>query len=524
MLVLEAEDSIGGTWSANRLYPSLKSNNLLDTYEYPDFPMSSEVYGVQPGEHIPGKVLHRYLTDFAKKFGIFTRTKFNTKVDSLEPSKDGGWLLKTEDSQTFETKKVIIATGLTSQPNIPSYPGLETFGVPFFHAKDFCRNGDTVKTAQNAVVIGGGKSAMDVAYAYAESGCHVDMVIRPNGNGPVWISYPWVMGGKKRLEQLLSVRWMTWFSPCPFGGTDGWQWVRSFLHGTAIGRFIVDQFWGGLGGEVVQVNGYASDPELKKLQPWNSAFWIGSGLSIHNYDQDLFNMVKKGKINVHIADVERLTSGGTVHLSNGTDLKADVLVAATGWKKEPSIHFHNFGPAGIGLSCTPSEEADLSTKADDEILNLYPRLQNQPHLNFKPKPDPFRLYRFIVPPARINDRNIAFAGLVSYVSTAPQSNAQALWISAYFDNRLDRLASTPEEVTHEVMLHNNWGKWRHPIGYGPYLPDFVFDALPYMDLLLKDLGLKVNRKNGWFTEITEPYSPRDFVGLVDEWVESHPKA
>ena len=54
------------------------------------------------------------------------------------------------------------------------------------------------------------------------------------------------------------------------------------------------------------------------------------------------------------------------------------------------------------------------------------------------------------------------------------------------------------------------------------MPDFVFDALPYMDLLLRDLGLKVNRKAGWFTDMTEAYSPRDFVGLVDEWVESHP--
>lgn len=31
VLVIEAEDSCGGTWSANRLYPGLKSNNLLDT-------------------------------------------------------------------------------------------------------------------------------------------------------------------------------------------------------------------------------------------------------------------------------------------------------------------------------------------------------------------------------------------------------------------------------------------------------------------------------------------------------------
>lgn len=73
------------------------------------------------------------------------------------------------------------------------------------------------------------------------------------------------------------------------------------------------------------------------------------------------------------------------------------------------------------------------------------------------------------------------------------------------------------------MLHTQWGKWRYPTGYGASLPDFVFDALPYMGLLMQDLGLKVNRKNGVIAELTEAYSPRDFVGLVDEWRNAHPK-
>ena len=235
----------------------------------------------------------------------------------------------------------------------------------------------------------------------------------------------------------------------------------------------------------------------------------------------MFEMVKQGKINVHLANVERLTKN-TVHLSDGTQLSTDVLVCATGWQKDPSIQFVNFGTAGIGLPHPLPEQAKLSTAIDEKILKLYPKLQEQPALNFTTKPRPFRLYRFIVPPARIDDRNIAFAGMVSSVSTASAANAQALWISAFLDGKLDRIASTPEEVTDEVMLHTQWGKWRYPCGYGANFPDFVFDALPYMDLWLNDLGLKINRKNGWFADITEPYSPRDFVGLVDEWVEGHP--
>ena len=202
------------------MYPGLKSNNLLDTYEHPDLVMSPEVYGVQSGQHIPGTVLHRYLTDFAKKFGVYSRTEFSTKVECLEPVQGEGWLVTTNSEkgeEKIKAKKVIIATGLTSQPNLPQYEGAETFGAPIFHAKDFCKNGETVKAAENVVIVGGGKSGMDIANSYAAAGSHVDMVIRRDGSGPVWISYPWVLGGKKRLEKLLSVRMLTWFSPCPFG-------------------------------------------------------------------------------------------------------------------------------------------------------------------------------------------------------------------------------------------------------------------------------------------------------------------
>lgn len=229
-------------------------------------------------------------------------------------------------------------------------------------------------------------------------------------------------------------------------------------------------------------------------------------------------MIKRKEVTIHNADVDRLTDH-TVHLTDGTELKADVLVCSTGWRKEPSIRFLNFGTAGVGLTQTPSEQKDLTTQYDSEILSRYPRLKDQPPLNFKPKADPYRLYRFMVPPARINDRNIAFAGMVSSVSTSICASIQALWISAFLDGRLDRLAGSKEEVTREVMLHTQWGKWRYPTGYGASLPDFVFDAVPYMDLLVKDLALNPNRKAGWFTDLTEPYGPPDYKGLVDEWAE-----
>ncbi|KAI1336035.1 hypothetical protein F5Y15DRAFT_216524 [Xylariaceae sp. FL0016] len=522
--VLESAESCGGTWSKSRLYPGLKSNNMIGTYEYPDFPMSEDKYGVGPFNHIPAAVLHQYLTDFAHHFNVFDKIQFSTQVDVVEPHQDGGWRIHVTTpmgQRVVKTAKLILATGLTSTPNMPHYNKEESFDAPLFHAKDFCQEAPNLKDIKNAVVVGGAKSAYDVAYALVEDGATVDLVIRPDGHGPVWIAPPIVTPFKKRLDKLLHVRWMTWFSPCPWGAEDGWSGIRNFLHGTAIGRGIVNQFWKTLGADVVTANDYDSDPELAKLKPWNSVFWIGSGLSILNYRTSLFDLVKQGKIRVHIDNIDHLEPKKVV-LCGGQTLRADVMVCSTGWKKESPIKFRGLGEEGFGLPFSEAEKQALNEKTDHEVLTRYPVLKDQPQLKFEPKKaDPLRLYRFMVPSTYVDRRTIAFAGAVSTVSTSICATLQGQWISTYMGGNLDRLPESREEITDEIMLHTQWGKWRFPCGYGASLPDFVFEALPYTNLLLRDMGIKDRRKNGLIQELFSPYTPGDFAGLVEEWQGSH---
>ncbi len=67
------------------------------------------------------------------------------------------------------------------------------------------------------------------------------------------------------------------------------------------------------------------------------------------------------------------------------------------------------------------------------------------------------------------------------------------------------------------MLHAQWCKWRYPCGYAGALPDWVFDSIPYVDLLLKDMHLKNHRKKSWLAELISPYLPGDYAGLLEEW-------
>jgi cation diffusion facilitator CzcD-associated flavoprotein CzcO len=143
--------------------------------------MTEERFGVPPRNHVPGTVIHEYLEAYAKEFGIFEHVRFNTKVFSAEHLPEGGWILETagpEGTSKVSTHKLIVATGLTSEPIMPHIKGQEDFDRPLFHIKDFRKHEETIKTAKRVTVFGGTKSAWDAVYAYGTRGIPVDWIIR----------------------------------------------------------------------------------------------------------------------------------------------------------------------------------------------------------------------------------------------------------------------------------------------------------------------------------------------------------
>ena len=79
-----------------------------------------------------------------------------------------------------------------------------------------------------------------------------------------------------------------------------------------------------------------------------------------------------------------------------------------------------------------------------------------------------------------------------------------------------------QSTLYETALFNRFGRWRYPMGYGARFPDFVFDGIPYFDLLLSDLGLPSWRKGwSWLGELFGgSYGQADYRGLVAEWINS----
>lgn len=157
---------------------------MLGTYEYPDFPMESKRFHIKPGQHIPGETISVYLKAYADKFGITDKIRSCHKVIVAEhqETSEGGWFLTVADSKDEKVRvfarRLIIATGLTSEPWLPHFDGQESFGGRIFHGKYFQQNADTLETAKTVTIFGGTKFAWDAVYSYATAGVKVNWVIR----------------------------------------------------------------------------------------------------------------------------------------------------------------------------------------------------------------------------------------------------------------------------------------------------------------------------------------------------------
>jgi len=496
--------------------------------------MDPEVFGGKHNDHILGKTIHEYLAAFAKKYNVLDKIRFSTKVEEVQQDTEQKWIIRVTGPDGAQKKilanKLIVATGLTGNPNMPEIPGVDVFDGPVYHAKEFLQNKGLLHTAKTVAVYGASKSGWDAVYAYASAGVQVEWVVRESGRGPCWMAPMWVIGGKKWLEALVFTRLMTWLNPTVWGANDGFGPWKRFLHGSFMGRLIVNKFWNLLEQDVLDYNQFDSHPEMKKLKPWSGSFWSGTSLSILNYPTDFYDLVRNGTVRVHIGDITRL-SPHQIHLSTGETIEADALHCSTGWKHEPPIKFSPpllATKLGYPGSYDPSD-AEMTAKIDKEIISRFPMLKNQPNVtpNRDPakgplasKEMPYRLYRYTVPPATAHDRNFAVAGAFLSLGQPVAAQLQALWITAYLDGSLP-LTKSKEDMIYETELFQRFGHWRFPGGYGGKVGDFVFETLPYYDDLLGDLGLKFKRKNGWYKEITEPYGPKDYKGIVNEWIEKN---
>lgn len=128
----------------------------------------------------------------------------------------------------------------------------------------------------------------------------------------------------------------------------------------------------------------------------------------------------------------------------------------------------------------------------------------------------------MVPPAMFPDRSIVFLGYTMSLNTTLLAEVQALWAAAFLNNEFPAGSPLTTMTIADWMLettkHTEFGKWRSPrANGGRHHPNFVFDILPYLDLLLRDLGISPRRKVGFWAHWMQPHGINDYHGLITEW-------
>lgn len=506
LLVIDSDTTVGGVWSEKRLYPNLVAQVKHGLFNYTDTRMPK--HGSTKNEMVTGRMIHNYLQTYAEDHDLLRRIRFSTFVESVERC-DRGWRLRFKDStDTIETVKLLVATGVTSIPNLPELDNNDGT-IPLIHSKDLGEQWKDVKSEdiERVIVLGAAKSAYDAVYLLLEMGKKVEWVIRPHGAGPLAILPSEIFGLVSSIA-VASTRLMTYLSPSILN-TQGA--LASFFHRSTVGQYLTGTFWNVVNYASAAHAGYTVGDHVAGLKPeidgksyvyplaihrliyltnnFCSIFWANSGLGVVTLP-NFWQKIHAGNVTV-VRDEPQSISQGLLEFSSGKSLAADYIVACTGW----GDHFGMFNeilkteiglPAVSNKSTSAQVPRDLSWESEDidadksvnkqlPFIASPPGLTNPQTNNVRQRR--WRLYRRAIPIelALRNDRSLVILGQIHTVQTPLVSEMQSFWAILYLLGELD----LPEEsvMRKEVAEWNAWTRKRY-LSQGQKFPYSLYDFLP----------------------------------------------
>ena len=190
LLIVDDADSIGGVWSKERIYPNLFAQVGHGLFEYTFYPMRNE--GLTPDRYISGETISKYLYNFSHDHDIAKHVRLRTKITKVDKLDSGQWHLTSPSlSRPLCCDKLIIASGVTSQPHIVRFPN-QGFQGKIMHSADLGRQLGYLHSpaVKRVLVLGAAKSSYDAVFLLLKAGKRVEWIIREDGSGPLAIMPP----------------------------------------------------------------------------------------------------------------------------------------------------------------------------------------------------------------------------------------------------------------------------------------------------------------------------------------------
>lgn len=156
--VLDRSDRVGSSWRAH--YERLHLHTVRWTSHLGDFRMPRSF-----GPWVARADVVRYLEDFAAHYGI--EVSFGVEATRIERG-DGSWLISTASGEVIEGPVVVVATGYNHTPDLPSWPGRESFTGELLHAASY--KNPQPYAGRDVLVVGTGNSGAEIAVDLVEGG------------------------------------------------------------------------------------------------------------------------------------------------------------------------------------------------------------------------------------------------------------------------------------------------------------------------------------------------------------------
>lgn len=178
-VVLDAEDGPGGAW--RHRWRSLVMATVNRIFDLPGLPQPP----VDPREPAADAV-PRYFAAYEQEFGfpILRPVRVHAVRDARDPQagypQDSGLVVETSHGR-WAARAVINATGTWGAPNLPWYPGIETFAGRQVHVAQYVSAAEFA--GRHVVVVGGGISAVQLVEEISRVAATTWVTRRE----PVWI-------------------------------------------------------------------------------------------------------------------------------------------------------------------------------------------------------------------------------------------------------------------------------------------------------------------------------------------------
>jgi dimethylaniline monooxygenase (N-oxide forming) len=459
----DSNPQVGGLWRENYLSYGVQVPKQL--YEFPDL----EFTEVKTGDYPTGAEVQKYIERYVDHFKLGDSITLNTKIKKVTQNDDGSWTVKIvkdgkEEDNHFD--KVVIATGLYSSDN-PSLPEWATGETASSFKGKILHSSKVQKAEQIAgkkvIVVGNGKSAVDLAVASANAGANGVTLLSRNAHWPTprkiadLIPFQYVF--LSRLGQNLVLGLTGPLPGCSPSHSSVWH---------SVGKFIMPPIF-----KVVELLFAAQFRNL--TGPTSPFLKVGVVEDFYGYaqvlDYSLRDKVKAGEVNWKVGAIDSLQSDGAV-LKDGEKVEADTIICGTGFQKDYSIF----------------------DDATQEKLNV--------------EADGLWLYNHTIP---TNVDNLAFVGSeLAVISNISGYGLQAGWLSKFWTGEIN---ANKDDMESEIKDTKAWKrKWM------PATPSrsslVLLHQIHFYDRLLRDMGHKVGRKSNILSEWFMPYESRDFDGVL----------